>query len=261
MIGLTNAGGGGGGLRVVVGMTAPTNPKEGVVWVKSESAGKKYVLSKTEPQNPATGLIWIALSGDTVLTAKANVYDGSAWRSVSAYIYANGEWVQFSFSIAWLYNEGDKCTALTGGWASKGWAQSSNQYDHPKTPDVTYNAKNVDIHQYKYNDYNGGGSGIWYTNKTIDLTGFQTIEFHLVSGTINAANYTNVRMGAFDVSQTYLASPASYYWRDDGKSKTYNDETISVDISKLSSKLNIGIYLFSYSNHMYLTVDKICLKC
>ena len=122
MIGLTNAGGGGGGLRVAVGMTAPANPRDGVVWVESATAGKKYVVSKTEPQNPATGLIWIALSGDSIITAKVYEYNGSSWASTSAYIYANGEWVQFSYNIVYLYNEGDKCVNLTGGGDTKAWA-------------------------------------------------------------------------------------------------------------------------------------------
>ena len=52
MIGRTNAGfgGGGGGLRVAVGLTAPVNPRENTVWVKSDKAGKKYVFAEVFPK-------------------------------------------------------------------------------------------------------------------------------------------------------------------------------------------------------------------
>ena len=37
--------GGGVGLQVVTGLTEPGYPRENMVWVKSDKAGKKYVFA------------------------------------------------------------------------------------------------------------------------------------------------------------------------------------------------------------------------
>lgn len=119
MIGRTNAGfgGGGGGLRVTVGLTAPVNPRENTVWVKSDKAGKKYVFAEAAPEAPLEGLIWFSATGDGIIT-QVNVYADGAWNRVDAYMYLAGSWVQIT--AAWdgeLFYNGNQYEEVTGGWS------------------------------------------------------------------------------------------------------------------------------------------------
>lgn len=119
MIGRTNAGfggGGGGGLRVAVGLTAPSNPRENTVWVKSAQAGKQYVFAETEPGSPTEGLIWFRATAAGIIT-RTDVYTGGAWVAADTYMYLGGKWVQIAF--AWngeLFDNGNQYTPVTGGW-------------------------------------------------------------------------------------------------------------------------------------------------
>ena len=119
MIGRTNAGfgGGGGGLRVAVGLTAPISPRENTVWVKSAQAGKQYVFAEAEPGNPAEGLIWFRATEYLGIIARTDVYTGGAWVAADTYMYLGGKWVQIAF--AWngeLFDNGNQYTPVTGGW-------------------------------------------------------------------------------------------------------------------------------------------------
>lgn len=117
MIGRTNAGaGGGGGLRVAVGLTAPANPRENMVWVKSAQAGKRYVFAASEPGSPAEGLIWFHVTSVGVIT-QADVYVGGVWVAADTFMYLSGAWVQIATS--WdgtLFDAGNQYEAVTGGY-------------------------------------------------------------------------------------------------------------------------------------------------
>ena len=153
MIGRTNAGfgGGGGGLRVAVGLTAPISPRENTVWVKSAQAGKQYVFAEAEPGNPAEGLIWFRATEYLGIIARTDVYTGGAWVAADTYMYLGGKWVQIAF--AWngeLFDNGNQYTPVTGGWVG------NNQTEIGTT--LTLKVAN--------------SRPIVSTQKAIDLTGF-----------------------------------------------------------------------------------------
>ena len=119
MIGRTNAGfgGGGGGLRVAAGLTAPSSPRENTVWVKSDKAGKKYVFAEAAPEAPAEGLIWFRATEYLGIIARTDVYTGGAWVAADTYMYLGGKWVQIA--LAWngeLFDNGNQYTPVTDGW-------------------------------------------------------------------------------------------------------------------------------------------------
>ena len=132
MIGRTNAGGSGGGglnLKVVGGTTKPANPRENTIWVNTTTAITGYVLSPTQPETGTEGLVWLktAETGVEINVGRKNavllhlaggtLYTGSAWKNVECSAFSNGVWTQFSFLRVYLYNAGNQCEALTGGWA------------------------------------------------------------------------------------------------------------------------------------------------
>lgn len=133
MQGRTNAGGTGGfglNLKIVNGTTMPSNPRENTVWVNTTTRITSYAFSYTQPETVSEGLLWLKISnldsGVEVDVGKKNsvklnltfaaLYTGSAWKNVECFVFYKGEWKQFSFLRTYLYNAGDQCTALTGGW-------------------------------------------------------------------------------------------------------------------------------------------------
>lgn len=134
MQGRTNAGGTGGfglNLKIVNGTTMPSNPRENTVWVNTTTRITSYAFSYTQPETVSEGLLWLKISnldtGVEVDVGKKNavklnltygaLYTNSEWKNVECFVFYNGEWTQFSFLRTYLYNAGNQCEALTGGWA------------------------------------------------------------------------------------------------------------------------------------------------
>lgn len=130
------ASGGGLNLRVLGGTSAPQNPKENDIWIQIDSTNFEwaFVAAGASVANRA-GRVWIKLgNGNTdefQILKKSTpakqvwlspigcvVGDGSTWRSLNAYLYQNGAWVQFSaaFSarINVAYPAGSTCTISNG---------------------------------------------------------------------------------------------------------------------------------------------------
>lgn len=130
------ASGGGLNLRVSGGTSAPQNPKENDIWIQIDSTNFEwaFVAAGASVANRA-GRVWIKLgNGNTdefQILKKSTpakqvwlspigcvVGDGSTWRSLNAYLYQNGAWVQFSgtFSarINVVYPAGSTCTISNG---------------------------------------------------------------------------------------------------------------------------------------------------
>lgn len=109
--GRTNAGGGGvGGLnfQVVGAPSAPSNPAENTIWIKTETAITSWVFSATAPAVSASGMVWIstgaasnfefnALKKNTILVypLAAKQYIGNSLTDVPAMIYKSSQWVSW----------------------------------------------------------------------------------------------------------------------------------------------------------------------
>ena len=243
--------GGSGGclnLKVVGGATQPTNPRDGTIWANTSALKPDYILSEMQPGSPAIGLVWIKLGSDgvsmpvdkkgtlAITLAGCAVYNGGAWDNVDAWVYTGGKWVQFSYTIVYLYNKGDLCTDITGGWKATAWAFSSKEGG--KAPTVNYKDTYVNL------SINGGGhnySGIFEPINKIDLTGVKTILFKLNSVSSTSTQYTLVTCGVFNRSQPQFEGISRVNIE---LNKT--DVSTPVDVSNLSGVQNVGVYIRSY---------------
>lgn len=138
MLGRTNTGGGGGGglnFQVVGGSTAPSNAKENMIWVNTSTTISSWVFSATQP-TAATGKVWITIytsstvafnalkkNGIQVYPVSAKQYVGGSWVDKTAKSWQGGAWVDW---VTYLFNNGDKCEDITGGWTSSGYTNSSS---------------------------------------------------------------------------------------------------------------------------------------
>lgn len=147
MIGRTNTGGSGGGgglnFRVLGGTSAPPSPKENDIWVNTDVKISSYVISATQPTTHDSGLVWIptgtsstvnfnALKKNAIEVCPQSVkqYIDGEWVQIDAYMFRNGNWVQFSEVITtlYLYTPGNTQDSVTGGWKTLGAAQIKSDY-------------------------------------------------------------------------------------------------------------------------------------
>lgn len=131
-------GGSGGDIKLTVfnGTTAPANPQDNYVWIKTTaSLDDLLVCGKSWPSISRAGRIWLqyedvpSSSYQWLLRKTANVFvsiplcgcaiaNGTTWTKLEAYLYYAGEWHQFSktFSatITVTYPAGAVCTVSNG---------------------------------------------------------------------------------------------------------------------------------------------------
>ena len=222
MIGRTNAGfgGGGGGLRIVSGLTEPARPKENMIWVKSDKAGKKYVFAEAAPEAPAEGLIWFSATADGIIT-QANVYGDGAWNRVDAYMYLSGTWVHIASAIVYLYNKGDTCDAVSGGWEAAAWYINSGAIG--SAPRLTYGDSSLAV------SYTNGREGLVNTRASVNLDKIRKV-CAVISGNVSNISYLAVatKAGATGFPQNQKAS------------KNLFNGTVELDVSALSGNYFVG---------------------
>lgn len=125
---MTGTGGGGAGLNlwVVGGLVQPENPQENTIWVPTETDITAWAISADEPANLIEGMVWLktgitATKPLNVLTDNALlIYPTYCYQYISgelvskpAMTYSGGAWFNW---ITYLYNHGDPCENVTGGW-------------------------------------------------------------------------------------------------------------------------------------------------
>ena len=223
MIGMTNAGGGSGsvgGIKVVTGITEPSNPKENMIWVKSVNAGNKHVFSVDEPAEPFEGLIWFSASEDGIIT-QANVYANGAWNRVDTYMYLSGAWVHIASSIVYLYNKGDTCDAVSGGWEAAAWYINSGAPG--SVPRLTEGASSLAVARTNYR------TGLVQARTAVNLDKIRKISAVISGNTDHNSNLTVATSGGA------IGFPPNVK-----ASKSLFNGTVELDVSALSGNHFVG---------------------
>lgn len=116
--------------KVVGGTAEPVNPKENTIWVNTDAEVTGWAFAAENPYegDVPSGAVWVktGVFGVTSFNAlKKNAvqiipnacyqFDGTQFSAKPALLYQNGTWVNFSKID--LYNSGDTCSDVTGGWA------------------------------------------------------------------------------------------------------------------------------------------------
>lgn len=178
--------------KIVGGAIQPGSPKENTLWVNTETEISGWVFSAEDPGEPAEGMVWIytgisstvefnALkkNGIQVYPISAKQYISGAWANVTAKSYHGGAWKEF---ITYLYNKGDECTDLTGGWAATA-TKPSGSGSTAVSPAVTKNTDSITISLSSgYENYR---IGYLATSKSIDLTQYSKITINVTKFSIN----------------------------------------------------------------------------
>lgn len=138
---IINMTGGGGGaalnFKVVPGLTQPGTASENTIWVKTEEINNWY-FSATKPEGLQKWDVWFTTgtkrdfafnalrkNGLQVYPLSAKQMVSGALVDVESMIYQGGEWLEW---ITYLFNNGDLCEDITGGWTSDGFTNSSSSF-------------------------------------------------------------------------------------------------------------------------------------
>lgn len=136
-----------------------------------------YRFSSTEPENITEGEVWISTGTNsniafdiidcvTVYPLFAKQYIGGVFVDVIAKSYQNGEWVDW---VTYLYNEGDRCVDITGGWEANASMKLNGGTNKPAN--VTFNSTNITTKL--------GSVCIANTVNKINVTPYSTLNFYV----------------------------------------------------------------------------------
>lgn len=241
-------GNGGGGLRLRTfgGTSAPSNPRDNDIWIKTDIAIAAWELSdKTFPSwEMPSGFVYIkgdfagsydyrettglALdvpgNHDGIIYAGLTncvQYDGSAWASKDAYVYHDG-WHQFSYT--WngeLFDNGNQYTTITGGWTLSKFSVTDGAFDTGLTSQTSGN----DVMACSVNK--------------VDVTRFSTLHISCYSNYSNSGGRGTARFGLCSTNGLSNGDFAAYRDIDTGSSTITE---YSVDVSSITGSYYVKFY-------------------
>lgn len=203
--------------------------------------GKLFaVISVTYP----AGSVCTCSDGTTTLTAKdtsgkalfnvpsagtwtvtARTADGSKEKSVNITITAAGQVESVTIIyVPYLYNHGDECTDLTGGWQSRALKGNDGSIA-AKAPTLTKGTNSMTI------QWIGSGSGVCEIIKDVDLTAYSSIKWN---GTFTPSGNNNIG------TKVSVIKRSSSYWYTNSAAFA-NISAKSLDISSLTGAYDIVI--------------------
>lgn len=270
MIGLTNAGGGGGSgglnLQFIGSMTAPSNPKENMIWVKTDRAITQFLITKSiGAWSVIAGAVEMTYeaSDDYTMTGISTLFFngklrgtyGQGWfkptalyqsngitaEPKDAYIYKSGTWVQFSWARVYLYNN---------GVFAPGQSLKVQNQEHGGS----FTAENNVL---RYRCSGMGAFVVSRLSKDIDVTNLTTIKITF----FNTYDYNGTNTQSWNMNLTLgvggntndgvntITAKASM-----NKLTKNTSYTLTVDVSKLTGMQPVYILLQSTSSQ-YLWID------
>lgn len=243
--------------NIIGGTTQPSNPKENTIWVNTDATITSWVFSSVCPSPGQGGQIWIktGTSSDAAFNAvkiqELFVYPigfyqylNDNWVSVTTSIYTGSRWIVYEKEYLDLYNYGDECISITGGWIGNNMAYSGQSYGGGY-PTITRREDSLLVYQ------TGNMGSALITQNPIVFTDYTSLHF-LVSSHLNKNN-----SGTWLGSRSNLGNYESNY-RDGSIQYLIYDGVIHeyvFDITNLTG--NHYPYFYTY----YGTNDFILYKC
>lgn len=225
MVGKTNVAG--ARLRAVIAVTYP----EGSVCTCSNG-------TKTLKARDTSGkALFNVPVGEWTVTAT----DGNNTKSAAVSITQEGqcESVTLSYKL-YLYNKGDECTDITGGWGG------TNPSTYFRTGTVTKNADNIKV------SISSMQSIYAHTTNKIPLTDINTIYAHILGvSNVNNSKIVTVfavgtSIGGSDAANYVLSSSSNGYVR--------------IDVSKLEGDYYVYFKAASETNSAYINFDEVYME-
>lgn len=229
--------------NVVGGTSAPSSPSENTIWVNTNTTITSWVFSATQPTG-SEGKVWIKVdtssnaefnalkeNGIQVYPMAAYQYVSGAWVAKTAKTYQSGAWVEW---ITYLFNEGDTCDDITGGWSNSGYSYSGtvdgSSYTYTKVSPTIGDTIKVSVGAELKVSIAG-------TAKMIDLTDVKTVavDVESVVGQAFVNVTTSKALGSnYAVQKVLTASSAG--------------TTVNLDVSSLSGSYYVAVFTYGSTN-------------
>lgn len=150
-----------------------TTPNENTIGIITSTTITSWIFSAKEPAEPEEGMVWI-LTGTTgdiafnslkknaiqIYVSSVMQYVSGTWTEMEAAIYQNEAWKELAAELI-IYNRGDPCTDITGGWTT-----NSNYGASATLSDDRIILKR---------EYDGDCDAAAYTKNKIDVGDYKTI--------------------------------------------------------------------------------------
>lgn len=223
---------------------AAAQPKENTIGVVTTTPINGWVFSAEEPTELQEGLIWIdhnLQSSSSFNGLKKNtikIYPGSArqyinneWITVTALTYQNNQWIDW---LTYLYNNGDECIDITGGWQGRSWASVANDGQVADSFVLTKNATSMHC------QLNQNRSGVVEIKNNISLKGKKYLKLQCE----NVANVgTSIALRMAIINRT-----ASYWYTNALSIVIVNNGIITLDLSNYQNDSTYDIIIGAVTN-------------
>ena len=232
--------------------TMPANPGTGNhIIAITTTPMKNWIMSPDIPTKPPRndGDIWIPYSvNGAVLNAVKNgglminpltamQYVDGVWAGVPEMVYPDGKKIKF------LYNFGNECVALTGGWEARAQSHSSD-FTNIISPDL----KKAGDGFIATLSSTAARSGVVEVQKDIDLTNVKKVIFDFAS--IKASGATSEYRGGRLVcsvlarsAQRFQSGATKYVEKIYTSTVTETDVAMEIDVSDLTGSYDIALGL------------------
>lgn len=236
--------------RVKTAETMPDNSGANDFVIISPTPMKNWIMTPEmptkAPRNDGDVCIPYSVNGNVLNVVKdgsfmiapltALQYANDAWKGVSAMVFPGGKKAKF------LYNAGNECEELTGGWVTRAWSYST-AYTSIVAPTLTKKETGFTAVQSSGSTQ----SGVIEVQNDVDLTNVNSITFDFSSIVVTNATSSYIAR----LTCAVLPRTASRYYTNATKAaeKTYTapanekDVTITIDVSDLSGSYDIIIGL------------------
>lgn len=188
----------------------PETAKENTIWVDTDRIHNHY-FSATQPENMAEYDVWFPIgtsstvefnalkkNGIQVYPMEAKQYISGALVDKTAKSYQGGKWVDW---VTYLYNNGDVCTDITGGWVGKSWLREAGyEASEAGKPTVTNSNGTLNISMPTASGYK---TGAVITQKDVDFTNYKTLTLKLGRTTSGLSGGIGLQLGVGNRNSTY----------------------------------------------------------
>lgn len=226
--------------EIVSGTAAPENPKENTIWVNTDMAISEWVFSAEQPTNPVEGMVWFFTSSASTIDFNAIKKNNITLYPASCKQYISGTWVEQEAKIyqktwidwkLYLYNTGDECTSITGGWVAAKECLTTNQ-----------------------NGYGPVLVNPSITRGTSSITASTSVggESYAIGGTMRTANKIDLSPYSrlvYSYNQTGSTVTTKFFIGDSGSSAVATNDAGAnkvIDLSNINGSYYVGISMATY---------------
>ena len=247
---------------IVVPNPKPENPSENTIWVDTDQVTGWY-FGSARPEAAQEGALWfpaaVAGAGEfnalkkntlTVCPLAAHQMTGGAWVRKTAQIYKGG-WVDFD---RYLYQQGDLCHRLTGGYVRH--LITGTNYENPQPPAVAFLDDRIQI------TTTGSAQALVRTRDRIDLAHTSRLILHIDH--LSSSQYRSeirffVTKQEITTRNPALSDGVAAVYHLGGDAGAVADAAIEMELDVSAMGESMYVYVLGYSDSK-LATHEFCVR-